>query len=636
MLKTHPLERVRNIGIIAHIDAGKTTTTETILYYTGKTHKIGNIDDGSTQMDWMAQERERGITIQSAATTCFWNLHFSNDPQDYRINIIDTPGHVDFTAEVERSLRVLDGAVVIFDGKMGVEPQSETVWRQANKYNVPRICFINKLNLVGGDFYASLSSIRERLDQNASPVMLPIGFEYSLKGFVDLVTQKAYVYAQEDALELEETVVPEDMKELVSKYRAELIERTVESNNQLLEKYLSDGVLTEDELRQAVREAALSGSFFPVFGGDGRRSFATFLLDSIINYLPSPLDRPDIVARHAKTGEEVILKPDVNGPFAALAFKLQTDPYVGKLTYFRVYSGKLETGSYVFNSSSGNKERIGRILLMHANHREDVKELFAGEIGATVALKSTATGDTLCDESHPVVLESITFPEPVISLAIEPKTKLDQERMGVALQSLCEEDPTFVVRTDEETGQIIIAGMGELQLEIIVDRMKREFNVEADVGKPQVAYRETIRKSLEQEGKYIHQSGGRGQYGHVWLRVSPLQRGEGIKFVDEVRGGVIPKEYIPAVEKGVKEALAGGVVFGYPVIDTQVAVFDGSYHEVDSSEAAFKIAASRCVKEAIRKADPVLLEPIMDVEVRVSSDHLGGVIGDLSSRRGQI
>jgi len=632
----YPLDKIRNIGIIAHIDAGKTTSTETILYYTGRTHKIGKIDDGSTQMDWMAQERERGITIQSAATTCFWTPRTSAERGSFRINIIDTPGHVDFTAEVERSLRVLDGAVVIFDGKMGVEPQSETVWRQADKYGVPRICFINKLNLVGGDFYKSLDSIRERLNPRAVPIALPLGFEYGLKGYIDLVTQKAYQYKDESGLELEEVGVPEDMKEKVSKYRMELVEASVEKSDRFLDKFLNDGVLTEEELKQAIREATLSGDFFPVLGGDGRKAGVLPILDAVVDYLPSPKDIPSIKGFSADTGEEITVTADPEEPFAALAFKIQTDPYVGRLTYFRVYSGTLKAGSYVLNTSSGAKERIGRMLLMHANHREEISDISAGEIGATVGLKKTSTGDTLCDESRPVILESISFPEPVISVAVEPKTKLDQEKLGSALQNLSEEDPTFTVRTDEETGQTIISGMGELHLEIIVDRMKREFGVEASVGKPQVAYRETIRRTVEQEGKYIHQSGGRGQYGHVWLRLEPQDRGCGVEFVNEIKGGAIPREYIPAIEKGCRETLANGVVFGYPMIDLRVVVYDGSYHDVDSSEAAFKVASSRAIKEGVRRANPVLLEPIMKVDVQVPEDYLGDVIGDLSSRRGQI
>ena len=640
MPRLYPLERTRNIGIIAHIDAGKTTTTETLLYYTGKTHKIGNIDEGTTEMDWMAQERERGITITSAATTCFWKTKILNfgplGKDDFRINIIDTPGHIDFTAEVQRSLRVLDGAVVIFDGKEGVQPQSETVWRQADKYNVSRMCYINKLNLIGGNFYESVESIRKRLTPDASPIQLPIGSEANLCGLVDLITQKAFVYTDDQGLEMKEVSVPEDMKKLVVKYRAELIERTVEADNELMEKFLSDKILTNEELLIAIRKSTLSGKFFPILGGDGRKVMVETILDAVIQFLPSPLDLPPVKGLDPKTGLEIERKVSDDEPFAALAFKIATDPYVGTLTFFRVYSGKLAKGSYVLNTSTRDKERIGRILRMHANEREEVEEIYAGEIGATVGLKATSTGHSLCDEDHPIVLENIIFPEPVISIRIEPKTKADQEKMGTALKRLSDEDPTFKVKGDMETGETIISGMGELHLEIIVDRMKREFSVEGNVGRPQVAYKETITSEAEAEGKYIKQSGGRGQYGHVYLRVKNRDRGQGFEFLNEIKGGIIPQEYIPAVEKGVKEAMEKGVVAGYPMIDLEVALYDGSFHEVDSSELAFKIAAIQGFQEAARRAKAVLLEPIMKIEIVCSKDFFSQVIANFNSRRGQI
>ena len=640
MPRLYPLERTRNIGIIAHIDAGKTTTTETLLYYTGKTHKIGNIDEGTTEMDWMAQERERGITITSAATTCFWKTKILNfgplGKDDFRINIIDTPGHIDFTAEVQRSLRVLDGAVVIFDGKEGVQPQSETVWRQADKYNVSRMCYINKLNLIGGNFYESVESIRKRLTPDASPIQLPIGSEANLCGLVDLITQKAFVYTDDQGLEMKEVSVPEDMKKLVVKYRAELIERTVEADNELMEKFLSDKILTNEELLIAIRKSTLSGKFFPILGGDGRKVMVETILDAVIQFLPSPLDLPPVKGLDPKTGLEIERKVSDDEPFAALAFKIATDPYVGTLTFFRVYSGKLAKGSYVLNTSTRDKERIGRILRMHANEREEVEEIYAGEIGATVGLKATSTGHSLCDEDHPIVLENIIFPEPVISIRIEPKTKADQEKMGTALKRLSDEDPTFKVKGDMETGETIISGMGELHLEIIVDRMKREFGVEGNVGRPQVAYKETITSEAEAEGKYIKQSGGRGQYGHVYLRVKNRDRGQGFEFLNEIKGGIIPQEYIPAVEKGVKEAMEKGVVAGYPMIDLEVALYDGSFHEVDSSELAFKIAAIQGFREAARRAKAVLLEPIMKIEIVCSKDFFSQVIANFNSRRGQI
>jgi elongation factor G len=640
MPRAYPLERVRNIGIIAHIDAGKTTTTETLLYFTGKTHRIGNIDEGDTQMDWMAQERERGITITSAATTCFWKTKtITQGPlgkDEFRINIIDTPGHIDFTAEVQRSLRVLDGAVVVFDGKEGVQPQSETVWRQADKYNVSRMCYINKLNLIGGDFYMSVESIQKKLGANASPIQLPIGVQDTLSGVVDLISRKAYVYADKEGLEMEEVPIPEDMKDLVVKYRAELIEKTVEADEELLNKFLSDGILNEDELISAIRKATLSGKFFPVLGGDGRKVTTETILDAVIQFLPSPLDLPPVKGIDPKTGQEIERKTSDEESFSALAFKIAADPYVGTLTYFRVYSGKLVRGSYVLNTANGEKERIGRILRMHANEREEVEEIYAGEIGATVGLKNTGTGNTLCDESYPIVLENIIFPEPVISVRIEPKTKADQEKMSLALHRLTEEDPTFRVKGDIETGETIISGMGELHLEIIVDRMKREFSVEANVGRPQVAYKETIKGEAESEGKYIKQSGGRGQYGHVWLRLKPKERGQGFEFINEIRGGTIPQEFIQPVEKGVKESMEKGVLAGYPMVDMEVTLYDGSYHEVDSSELAFKIAAIQAMQDGAKKAKPILLEPIMKIEIICPKDFFSEVIGNFNARRGEI
>jgi len=627
MNKNYPLEKIRNIGIIAHIDAGKTTTTESILFYTGKTHKIGEVHEGDTQMDWMAQERERGITITSAATTCYW--------KNCRINIIDTPGHVDFTAEVERSLRVLDGSVVVFDGKQGVEPQTETVWRQADKYNIPRICFINKINQIGGDFYKSLESIYQKLGDNAFPIFLPIGFEKELRGNVDLVKMKSYVYTEFKGEELIEEEIPLDMVEKAEEYRKKLIEKVVEFDDELMEKYLEGGSLTEAEVIKAVRKATISGKFFPVVGGDGRGLASLYVLDSVVLYLPSPKDLPDIVGHDVKSGEEVLLEPDVNGPFAALAFKIQTDPYVGRLTYFRVYSGSVFAGTYLYNSTKGKKERLGRILLMHANHREEIKEIKAGEIGAAVGLDAI-TGDTLCNEEKPLVLESINFADPVIGIVIEPKTKGDSDKMGHVLKKFLEEDPTLMVKTDKETRQTIFYGMGELHLEIIVDRMKREFNLEVNTGKPQVAYRETIRKEVEVQGKYIRQSGGRGQYGHVVIKMIPLEQGEGFTFENKIVRGSIPREYIPAVEKGIVEAAESGILAGYPIVDFKVSLIDGSFHEVDSSEQAFKMASILALRDAQRKAASYLLEPIMQVEVTVSEDFMGDVIGNLSSKRGKI
>ncbi len=629
--KKYALDNVRNIGIIAHIDAGKTTVTEGILYRTGLKHKIGAVHEGETTTDWMAQEKERGITITAAAVTCFW--------KDRKINIIDTPGHIDFTVEVERSLRVLDGAVVVFDGKMGVESQSETVWRQADKYNVPRICFINKINQTGGDFYKSLDSIHHRLNRRALPIHLPIGVEQSTNGIVDLIKMKAYTYKDFTDHELTEVEIPEDLKEKAARYRSLLIEAAVESDDDIMTKYLEDGeeTLSEDEIRLAVRKAVLSGQFFAVSGGDGRGVIVEKLLDAVNDFLPSPLDRGSTWGTNPKNGEEVERKPDPAEPFAALAFKISTDPFVGKLAFFRVYSGKVTAGSYILNSSTGEKERVGRIVRLHADKREDVTEVEAGDIAAIVGLKGTTTGHTLCDTAHPIILESIKFPEPPVSIAIEPKTKADQEKMSVALQRLAEEDPTFRIKVDHETGQTIIRGMGELHLEIIVDRMKREFTVEANVGEHQVAYRETIRKdAVESEGKYIRQSGGRGQYGHVLIRLSQNEAGKGFEFINNIKGGSIPQEYIPAVQAGIEEAMSNGVIAGYPVVDVTAELFDGSFHEVDSSEMAFKVAASMALQEGVKKASPVLLEPIMKVVVVSPEEFMGDVIGDLNSKRGRV
>lgn len=603
MAKDVSLDKIRNIGIIAHIDAGKTTVTERVLFYTGKTYKIGEVHEGAAVMDWMAQERERGITITSAATTAFWtNKVGPNKDVKHRINIIDTPGHVDFTAEVERSLRVLDGGVVVFDGKMGVEPQSETVWRQADKYHVPRICFINKLDAIGGDFYMSLNSIKERLGANAHPIQLPIGQENGFKGLIDLIRRRAVIYKDELGKEQEETDIPEEMKEEAEKYRSQLVEAVAEQNDDLLEKYLGGEDLTEEELVSGLRSATIAYKIVPVMAGSALKNKGIqLLLNAVVDYLPSPLDVPSVAGINPKNEAEEERKTDDSEPFSAVAFKVMTDPFVGRLTYFRVYSGKITSGSYVYNSTKNAKERLGRILLMHSNQREEINEIGAGEIGAAVGLKETFTGDTLCDEGKPVILEKITFPEPVISLAIEPKTKADQEKMGISLAKLSEEDPTFTVRTNQETGQAIISGMGELHLDIIVDRMKREFNVEANVGRPQVAYRETIKKVAQGEGKYIRQSGGRGQYGHCLVRVEPKGRGEGYEFVSEIVGGAVPKEFIAPIEKGVKEAMDNGVLAGYPMVDMKVAVYDGSYHEVDSSEFSFKIAGSMALKDAAKK-----------------------------------
>lgn len=631
------IKDLRNIGIIAHIDAGKTTTTEGILYRTGLKHKIGAVHEGETTTDWMAQERERGITIVAAAVTCMWKN--KKTAQEVQINIIDTPGHIDFTVEVERSLRVLDGAVVVFDGKMGVESQSETVWRQADKYGVPRICFINKINQTGGDFYKSLESIHNRLNKRAFPIHLPIGFEQSVNGVIDLVSMKAYTYKEFTDHELIEGEIPADMLEKAKRYRSMLIENAVAEDEALLEKFFEVGEegLTEEEIMQAVRTAVLSGQFYAVTGGDGRGVIVEKLLDLVADLMPSPLDRGSTWGTHPKTGDEVERKPAEDQPFSALVSKIATDPFVGKLAYFRVYSGKVSAGSYVLNTSTGEKERVGRIVRMHGDKREDITEVTAGDIAAIVGLKSTTTGNTIADVNNPIVLESIEFPEPPVSIAIEPKTKSDQEKMAIALQRLAEEDPTFRVKTDEETSQTIISGMGELHLDIIVDRMKREFNVEANIGQPQVAYRETIRKdAVEVQGKFVRQSGGRGQYGDVWLRLSQNEKGAGFEFINSIKGGVVPTEYIKPVQQGIEEAMNNGVIAGYPVVDIKAELYDGSYHEVDSNEMAFKIAGSMALQEGVKKANPVLLEPVMKVVVVTPEEFMGDVIGDLNSKRGRI
>ena len=629
-MREYPIEKYRNIGIIAHIDAGKTTTTERVLFYTGITHKIGEVHEGEAVMDWMEQERERGITITSAATTCFWKNH--------QINIIDTPGHVDFTVEVERSMRVLDGGVVVFDGKEGVEPQSETVWRQADKYNVPRICFINKIDKEGADFYRALETIWNRLTPNAVAVQIPIGERSDFQGVVDLIKMKGYTFEGEKGEKVVESEISAELIDKAKEWREKMVEKIAENDVKLVDKYLNGEQISEEELKKALRAEVIAGSVVPVFTGTALRNKGVQLvLDAVVDYLPSPLDVPAIKGTDVKDEtKEIEIKTDDNAPFAALAFKVATDPFVGQLTFFRVYSGTIKAGSYVLNSSKNEKERIGRILRMHANHREEIQELYAGGIGALVGLKNTSTGDTLCDTEHPILLESITFPEPVISIAIEPKTKADQEKMGLALRKLSEEDPTFKVRTDEETGQTIISGMGELHLDIIVDRMKREFKVEANVGQPQVAYRETMKTSAEAEGKYIRQSGGHGQYGHCWLRVEPQEPGKGFEFKNEIKGGIIPQEFIPAIEKGAKEAMNNGVIAGYPLVDLKVTVYDGSFHEVDSSEAAFKIAGSMALKEAVRRGNPIILEPIMKVNVITPEQFMGDVVGDLNSKRGII
>jgi elongation factor G len=628
-----PLEQTRNIGIIAHIDAGKTTTTERLLYFTGQIHKIGEVHDGAATTDFMEQERERGITIQSAAVTCFWD----REGLRYRINIIDTPGHVDFTAEVERSLRVLDGAVVIFDGRKGVEPQSETVWRQANKYKVPRICFMNKINLIGGDFEKSFTTIRNRLSNKAVAITIPLGRESELYGYVDLLQMKAFTYKSADSEELIEMDIPAEYQTLVDKHRSILLETLVEMDDALMEKYFEGQEITAEELKVALRKGTLASQVFPVLGGDSRSPMAKILLDYITLCLPSPLDVPPVQGDHPKTGAEIERKPDDKEPFSGLVFKIVNDPHIGNLSYFRIYSGTVKSGTYVLNTTKGIKERVGRLVLMHAEDREEVDMLRAGDIGAIVGLKESVTGDTIADENNPIILEQITFAEPVVSQAIEPATKSDEEKMGESLARLAKEDPTFKVETNHETGQTIISGMGELHLEIMVDRMKREFNVVANVGKPQVAYRETIKAVCEQaEGRYVKQSGGKGQYGHCWIKVEPNEQGKGFEFTDAIKGGAVPREYIPAIQKGIEETLKAGVVAGYPVVDVKVTLFDGSYHEVDSSEAAFKIAASMAFKEGCRRASPILLEPVMDVAVEVPQEYMGDVTGSLSSKRGQI
>jgi elongation factor G len=629
MPREYSLENTRNIGIMAHIDAGKTTTTERILFYTGRVHRMGEVHEGAATMDWMEQEQERGITITSAATTTQWN--------GVRINIIDTPGHVDFTVEVERSLRVLDGSVTVFCAKGGVEPQSETVWRQADRYNVPRIAYINKMDIMGADFHNCVQMMKDRLKANAVPIQLPIGKESCFLGIIDLVLMKAYYYRDDLGQQIEEGDIPEDMKDTAKDYRYKLLEAVAEEDESILEKYLEGQELTEQELRSCIRKATINVNIIPVICGSSYKNKGVQkLLDAVVAYMPSPLDVPPIKGISKEEEKELERPADDNAPFSALAFKIMADPFVGKLCFFRVYSGTLKSGSYVYNSTKDKRERIGRILQMHANHREDTPMVYSGDIAAAVGFKDTTTGDTLCDQDEPVILESMVFPEPVIHIAIEPKTKAGQEKMSIALQKLAEEDPTFKTHTDSETGQTIISGMGELHLDIIVDRMLREFKVEANIGKPQVSYKETIRSKVKSEGRFVRQSGGRGQYGHCWLEIEPQEPGSGFEFVDRITGGVIPKEYIPAIEAGVRDAMNNGVLGGYQVMDVKVTVYDGSYHEVDSSEMAFKIAGSIGFKEGCRKADPVLLEPVMRVDVVVPEEYMGDVMGDLSSRRGKI
>ena len=628
-MANHDLHLTRNIGIMAHIDAGKTTTSERILFYTGKTHKIGEVHDGAATMDWMAQEQERGITITSAATTCHWKNH--------RINIIDTPGHVDFTVEVERSLRVLDGAVAVLTARGGVEPQTETVWRQAEKYNVPRMAYVNKMDITGADFFNVIKMMQERLQANPVAIQLPIGSEDTFSGIVDLIKMEAIIYEDDLGKVADEVAIPDDMKDLADEYRDKLLEAVAEEDDDLMEKYLGGEEISEDEIRKAIRKATIACKMTPVTCGSSYRNRGVQpMLDAIVDFMPAPIDIPAIKGVNPDTGEEDHRDSTDDGPFAALAFKIMADPYVGKLAFFRVYSGTLSSGSYVFNSTKGKKERIGRILQMHANHRAELDTVYSGDIAAAVGLKDTTTGDTLCDESKPIILESMEFPDPVISVAVEPKTKNDQEKMGIALQKLAEEDPTFRVRTDQETGQTIISGMGELHLEIIVDRMLREFKVDCNVGNPQVAYRETIRKSAKAEGKFVRQSGGHGQYGHCWLELTPQEPGEGFTFENKIVGGVIPKEFINPIENGVREAMDNGVIAGYPMVDVKVTVYDGSYHEVDSSEMAFKIAGSMAFRNGAEKANPVLLEPYVKVEVIVPEEYMGDVMGDINSRRGRI
>ncbi|AOS84824.1 translation elongation factor G [Chlorobaculum limnaeum] len=638
MARQVALDKVRNIGIMAHIDAGKTTTTERILYYTGRLHKMGEVHEGGATMDWMEQEKERGITITSAATTCFWTPKYGNyTGLNHRINIIDTPGHVDFTVEVERSLRVLDGAVALFCAVGGVEPQSETVWRQANKYGVPRIAYVNKMDRVGADFFDTVKAIRERLGANPVPIQIPIGQGEIFAGFVDLIRMKGIIYDKEDGSTYTEVEIPHDLENEARTWRINMLEAVSEVDDTLLEKYLNGEEITEDEVRVVLRKATLGVTIIPVLCGSSfKNKGVQFMLDAVIDYLASPVDVGSVEGHHPRTEEEVVRQPKDEEPFAGLAFKIATDPFVGKLTFFRVYSGVLNAGSYVLNSVTGKKERVGRVLQMHSNKREERDAVYAGDIAAAVGLKDVRTGDTLCDENNPIVLEKMVFPEPVIEIAVEPKTKADSDKLGISLAKLAEEDPTFRVKTDEETGQTLIAGMGELHLEILVDRLKREFKVEANVGQPQVAYRETIRGKVEYEGKFVRQSGGKGQFGLVVLRVEPLEEGKGYEFADEIKGGVIPREYIPAVNAGIQQAMKDGVVAGFPMQDIKVALIDGKYHEVDSSEMAFKIAGSIGFKGAAKKANPVLLEPIMKVEVITPEEYLGDVMGDLSGRRGHI
>lgn len=629
MGREYPLEKTRNIGIMAHIDAGKTTTTERILFYTGVNHKIGEVHDGAATMDWMEQEQERGITITSAATTCHW--------KGYRVNIIDTPGHVDFTVEVERSLRVLDGSVAVFSAKDGVQTQSETVWRQADHYHVPRIAFINKMDTVGADFLHAVKTMEDRLHANALAMQLPIGKQDTFTGIIDLLERKAEVYLSDDGTQYEVREVPEDMKDLVEEYRDKIIEKAAEGDDALMEKYLEGVEPSIEEVKASIRRQTLNCDLFPVFCGSAYKNKGIqMLLDAVLDYLPAPTDVPAVKGTDPKTGEEITRESSDEAPMAALAFKIMADPFVGKLAFFRVYSGIMKQGTYILNSTKGKKERVGRILQMHANNRKEIECAYSGDIAAAVGFKDVTTGDSLCDENHPIILEKMEFPEPVISVAVEPKTKADQEKMGTALQRLAEEDPTFKVHTDPETNQTIISGMGELHLDIIVDRMRREFKVECTVGKPQVAYRETIRKTVEAEGKFIRQTGGHGQYGHCWLRLEPMEAGKGFEFANEVVGGVIPKEFINPIQAGVEAAMEDGVVAGYPMVDIKVTVYDGSYHDVDSSEMAFKVAGSMAFKEGAKKADAVLLEPYMSVEVDVPEEYMGDVIGGLNSRRGRI
>ncbi|MBZ5202924.1 elongation factor G [Planomicrobium chinense] len=629
MAREFSLDKTRNIGIMAHIDAGKTTTTERILYYTGRIHKIGETHEGASQMDWMEQEQERGITITSAATTAAWKGH--------RVNIIDTPGHVDFTVEVERSLRVLDGAVTVLDAQSGVEPQTETVWRQATTYGVPRVVFVNKMDKIGADFLYSVKTLHDRLQANAHPIQLPIGAEDEFSGIIDLVEMNARFYANDLGTDITEGDIPEEYKELAEEWHTKLVEAVAELDEDLMEKYLGGEDITKEELKAAIRKGTLDVEFYPVVCGTAfKNKGVQLMLDAVIDYLPSPLDVPPMTGVLPDSDEEVLRRPDEDEPFSALAFKVMTDPYVGKLTFFRVYSGTLKSGSYVQNSSKGKRERVGRILQMHANSREEISEVYCGDIAAAIGLKDTSTGDTLSDEKHQVILERMVFPEPVISLSVEPKSKADQDKMGQALAKLQEEDPTFRAHTDQETGQTIIAGMGELHLDILVDRMRREFNVEANVGAPQVSYRETFRQSAQVEGKFVRQSGGRGQFGHVWIEFSPNEEGAGFEFENAIVGGVVPREYIPAVEAGLRDSLDNGVIAGYPLIDIKAKLFDGSYHDVDSNEMAFKVAASMALKNAISKVNPVILEPIMRVEVVIPEEYLGDIMGDITSRRGRV